>query len=183
MPVVDFDKKGRLVPKKDQAGKTIYADTHIDIVWGRADKQRHTGYGLAHIIDKHLEYQDDFETVEELRDKIIEVMNSSKEGRGTSLQESYLGEYRIVIQDKQKNRIMVSLKFKKNEETGEMMVRHYVLTSYDNGTSGMSKVRSQEEQKKKRKYFENWKPEKIEKSENQEEIAENNIEEIKDEKE
>ena len=183
LPVVDFDKSGRLVPKKDSNGRTIYADTHIDVVWGKADKQRHTGYGLAHIIDKHLEYQDDFETVEELRDKIIEVMDSAKEGRGTRLQETFLGDYRIVIQDRQRNKIMVSLKFKKNKETGGMMVRHYVLTSYDNGVSGASKVRTQEDQRKKQKYFAKWNPGKIEKSEKQEQIAENNIEEIKDEKE
>lgn len=183
LPVVDFNKSGQLVPKKDQNGRTIYADTHIDVVWGKADKQRHTGYGLAHIIDKHLEYQDDFETVEELRDKIIDVMDSAKEGRGTRLQETLFGDYRIVIQDRQKNKIMVSLKFKKNKETGEMMVRHYVLTSYDNGVSGSSKVRTQEQQKKKQEYFNNWKPDEIRKSEEQEQIGEETIENVENEKE
>lgn len=66
----------------------------IDLVWGDAQKNQ----GIAHILDKHVERQNDFQSVEEAINVIEDViMNGAIQKEGKNRIELVGGNYKVVI--------------------------------------------------------------------------------------
>lgn len=103
----------------------------IDLSWGDAPT-RYTGYGVSHIIQKHINIMGDFEDVEEAKSIIADVINTGTICNNKDTNDRiYIekGNYRVVIA--------------KDSNGGK-----WLLSAFD---YVKSKKRKEEERKEKRK--------------------------------
>jgi 8-oxo-dGTP pyrophosphatase MutT (NUDIX family) len=111
-------------------------DTEIDIVWGRTDEEGR-GEGLSHIIRKHIELQDDLESIEDLKTKLIDAI------RTPSLKPLFDGKD-IIFYGKDYQKVVVKRRsdsYRNSEGEVIQLDKHYILTSYDDTRGGKSKIR------------------------------------------
>ena len=94
----------------------------IDLLWGESHNI-HNGYGLKHIIEKHIDYYGDFASIEEAERVISDVINNGKsyrDNKDAKLINIEKGDYRVIIA--------------KNAEG------NWVLTAFDMKTSKKDKL-------------------------------------------
>lgn len=156
LPVYIDEGDGFKIIKDNKTNKPILAKTSIDFVWG--DKNRNVG--LEHIIDDHYVIHDDFDSIEELQNTVIDELlridyfdKNNKEAAPNRVRGNV--GFRIITPSGQKFVFAVQ---KDKDSKGNILVRHFILTSYDKSTPEVEN--SKEERERRQKIFDSYVKEK-----------------------
>lgn len=156
-PVVQYDDKRKriFVAKNENTGNNIYSNTSIDIVWGDKDKE----VGLEHIVDDHYVKHNDFNSIKELQETIInefKTIELSLKGIKPHIKD---GRIKFSLTTKSGNRFIFAVQYK-TQKDGKMLFRHFILTSYDYNRSESEKSNSPEEVIRRQQIFDSYGKEK-----------------------
>lgn len=151
LPVLAYDAQRDRFVKVKQHGtdEYLYADTSVDLVWGNSK------IGIEHIVDKHYVRNNDFNSIEELQDKISDEMNDFQ-FHEKNLYFQFEGKFPgMSITTKKNNKFVFVAQFKK-QKNGDILFRHYILTSYDRSRGEKQKKNSPEEVNRRQVIFDEY---------------------------
>lgn len=144
LPVFDFVDGSWKLMKNSKTRKPYKAKTKIDLIWGKANRN----IGLEHIIEDHYIIHDDFHSLDELQNELIKRISELNYFDLDNLEArpNYSGgNVGFVIMNSNKEKFVFALQ-KDFDEQGNLLVRHYILTSYDKNIPEKLKENSKEEQ-------------------------------------
>lgn len=121
LPILDKTEKGKRFIPKDKNGRQQVQKTGIDILYGNSN------FGLRHILEKHYAEFNDYESISELTDAIID---SFKELGENSDKIRRTGSTKFEFTDSKGNSLNFDMKISKDSK-GEEIVSHFVLTEYN----------------------------------------------------
>ncbi len=150
---VFYAEEGKALKLMKKNGKPILAKTSIDIVWGDKDKN----VGLEHIVDDHYVSHNDFNSIEELQERIIKGIQSIDFEKGTTFEHQGGLKKKFIITNKSGDRFLFSIQSEKDDK-GNWLIRHFILTSYDKSTPEVKN--SKEERERRQKIFDSYGKEK-----------------------
>lgn len=159
LPVFYDDGEGIKMVRDIKTNKPVLSKASIDFVWG--DKVRNIG--LDHIIDDHFIKHNDFNSIEELRDKVVEelvkVDFSNKENKEAAPNQTKNKSIGVKIITPSGHKFVFAIQRDK-DKSGKLLLRHYILTSYDSNRSESEKSNSPEEVIRRQQVFDSYGKEK-----------------------
>lgn len=153
LPVLTYDSKRNRFIRVKQYGTDdyLYADTSIDLVWGSKDRN----IGVEHIVDDHYVQHNDFNSIEELQERITHEMENfhfSKE----NLYFQFSGKFPGLSITTDNNSKFVFIAQFKRQKDGSVLFRHYILTSYDRSRGEADKKNPPDEVQNRQAIFDRY---------------------------
>lgn len=159
LPVFYDDGEGIKMVRDSKTNKPVLSKASIDFVWG--DKVRNIG--LDHIIDDHFIKHNDFNSIEELRDKVVEELAkvdfSNKENKEAAPNQTKNKSIGVKIITPSGHKFVFAIQRDK-DKSGKLLLRHYILTSYDSNRSESEKSNSSKEVIRRQQIFDSYGKEK-----------------------
>lgn len=135
LPALDIGEDGKFREAYQPTGEIIYSEVPIDLVWGKKTE------GLFHILLRHFVQQNDFKTISEA-EKVISSNLKNFENDSSSFEVKFNeGKQSFEILSKDKKMFIIAPELGV-DSLGQQVVRHFILTSYDNDSTTTFKQNS-----------------------------------------